>query len=111
MDVKFLFGKRLKSIRKSRGITQEHLAELLGLNPKSIYAIESGLKFVSTNTLNKIPEVLQVSFAELFTFDNDELPVKDLYKSICCELNTLTDAESLYFIKIIRDYKKMKKNK
>ena len=61
-----LFGKRLKELRKHRKLTQEQLAELIGLDPKQICRIENGGCFTTFETLEKIAKVFNVPIYELF---------------------------------------------
>ena len=42
MNIKKLLGKKIQKIRKTRGITQEKLAELVELDTSSISHIENG---------------------------------------------------------------------
>ena len=52
-----LFGKRLKELRKLNKLTQEQLAELIGLDPKQICRIENGACFTTFETLQKISKI------------------------------------------------------
>jgi len=58
-------GENIKKYRKIRGLTQEKLAEALGMEIKSLSLIETGNCFVSSKTLAKLSEFLRVSPAEL----------------------------------------------
>ncbi|WP_079677813.1 helix-turn-helix domain-containing protein [Planktothrix sp. PCC 11201] len=69
--LKFLFGRRLKKLRKSQKLTQESLAELTGLSVEFISYIERGIHAPSFDTLEKLSEALKVSFSELFNFEQD----------------------------------------
>jgi transcriptional regulator with XRE-family HTH domain len=60
------FGKRLAVVRKNRGITQQQLAEALGMSVVSIAYIETGKRFARLGTLHKIAKSLNVNIAELF---------------------------------------------
>lgn len=68
-DVKKLLGKRIKEIRKSRGLTQEKLAELVGIEPPNLSFIETGRFYPSPDTLQKIAKSLDVKIYELYMFD------------------------------------------
>ena len=61
-----LFGKRLKELRKLNKLTQEQLAELIGLDPKQICRIENGACFTTFETLQKIADTLNIEIFELF---------------------------------------------
>jgi len=69
-NVKKLFGKRLKEIRKSKKLTQEKLAELVGLDSQNISNIENGKYKPSDESLLKISKVLGVRPCELYAFEH-----------------------------------------
>ena len=54
-------GQNVKRLRENVGMTQESLAELLGLGVKHISAIEFGAAGVSIPTLMKLCSLLSVS--------------------------------------------------
>ena len=60
MDQKAI-GKRIKSAREKKGLTQEQLAEEVNLSPMHISVIERGNKLPRLETLIKIANVLVVS--------------------------------------------------
>lgn len=51
-------GRQIAAIRKKRGLTQEQLAELSGLNRVNITKVENGRYNVSIDILHKICKVL-----------------------------------------------------
>lgn len=65
-----LFGKRIKELRKQHKITQEKLAELIGVEPQQICRIEKGSCFTTMETLEKFSKVFDVNIAELFKFSH-----------------------------------------
>lgn len=62
------FGKNLRLIRKSRGFTQENLANDMGVEISQISRIERGI--ISTSTFNtyKISKTLNIDVKDLFNF-------------------------------------------
>ena len=60
MDQKAI-GKRIKSAREKKGLTQEQLAEQVNLRPMHISVIERGNKLPRLETLINIANVLDVS--------------------------------------------------
>jgi len=60
------FGKSLAAARKSRGMTQQELAEQVNMSVVAIAYIETGKRWARIGTLNKIAKVLKVDIAELF---------------------------------------------
>lgn len=67
-EQKFLkaFGERLAKLRKSRGLSQEKLADRAGLHAVAITYIETGKRLPKLNTVYKLASGLGVSVEELF---------------------------------------------
>jgi len=61
-------GKRIQEIRKSQNLTQEKLAEKIGIDTPNLSNIECGKRFVSAETLEKIISALNVNEKDLFDF-------------------------------------------
>ena len=70
MDNKQLLGRRLKELIKRKGISQEKLAELIGIEPTAVSNIVTGRNYPLFSTLEKITEVLNVSFEDVFKFSS-----------------------------------------
>lgn len=60
------FGRRVASIRKSHGYTQQELAEEIGMSVVAIAYIETGKRWARMGTLSKIANTLEVDIADLF---------------------------------------------
>jgi len=58
-------GKRIKTERKKKGITQERLGELCGLSAAHIGHIERGTRIPSLETVHSVSCVLDVSIDRL----------------------------------------------
>jgi len=75
-NISDLFGARIRELRKSQGITQEQLADSLGIEQKHVSLIERGKSYPSLDRLKKIAEALHVELPSLFEFthleDEDE---------------------------------------
>ena len=54
-------GGRIKARRRSVGVSQEKLAEMIFVSPHYIYEIERGMKAMSLETLMRLSEVLDLS--------------------------------------------------
>lgn len=66
------FGKRVKELRTSQGLSQEELAFMLGINRVTLYKIVKGKSFVSDKTLEKLGKALGVDISKLFTFKSNK---------------------------------------
>lgn len=79
-----LVGARIRDIRKSKGLSQEALAEKAGFNQSYIGFIERAERNISMINLEKIAGALSVGVYELFTYLKEqeglpeESPVKDI---------------------------------
>lgn len=77
MDIREELGKRIKNLRKSKNLTQDKIAELIGIETKSFSNIETGKVFPTATNLNKIMEILEVTPFDLFNYEylkpHDEL--------------------------------------
>ena len=56
-----LIGKRIKKIRKAKGLTQDRLSELSNISPQHLSQIESGKTKLSLPTLINICNALDVT--------------------------------------------------
>lgn len=66
MNVAAIFGSNVQRYRKSKELTQEHLATKLEISQKHLSDIENGTKFASSHLIEKLSEVLAVSPSMLF---------------------------------------------
>lgn len=85
MDIKSLLGRKIKQYRILRGYSQERLAELLNISQRTLSGIECGANFLTSQTLDKILEVLKISPDELFYVEylkDDEDLVLELISDI-----------------------------
>jgi transcriptional regulator with XRE-family HTH domain len=60
-----LFGRRLRELRKERGLTQEALAEAADLSGNYISELELGQKVPSLTILVRLAQALEVGAPEL----------------------------------------------
>jgi transcriptional regulator with XRE-family HTH domain len=67
-EQKFLkaFGKNVATLRKSRNITQQQLAEDIGVSVVTIAYVETGKQWVRPKTLGAIAASLKVSISDFF---------------------------------------------
>ena len=70
MNIKKLLGKKLKLIRKSKKLTQEQVAEFVGVDTTSISNIENGKYYPNAENLDKILQFLDTKPSEVFTFES-----------------------------------------
>lgn len=59
-------GKKIQKLRKNTGLTQEEVAEKIGISRAYMGYIEQGRYSASIEVLEKIAKVLKVKMADLF---------------------------------------------
>ncbi len=72
-----LIAERLKEARKLAGVSQGHVAKILGLHRPSISEIEAGNRRVSAHELSRLAEIYDVSIAWLLGEAPDTLAAQD----------------------------------
>ena len=70
MNKKELLGKRLRDLRKKKGINQEKLAEMINVDPTTISNIENGKNYPSLVNLENLLSVLNSTFLDAFDFEH-----------------------------------------
>lgn len=66
------FGRRLRELRESAGLSQSELSERSGMNVKFLGSIERGRGNVTLISVEKLRRGLGVKLHELFRFDPTE---------------------------------------
>lgn len=66
-----ILGQRIVFLRKEKGMTQKELADLLDMDDGSLRKIESGRTNPTYFTLLRFSKALEVSLAELFSFEEE----------------------------------------
>jgi transcriptional regulator with XRE-family HTH domain len=72
-----LIAERLKEARKLAGVSQGHVAKILGLHRPSITEIEAGNRRVSADELVRLAEIYDVGVAWLLGEAPDALDAQD----------------------------------
>lgn len=104
------FGARLQKIRKSKGMTQEMLAEKLNWDAPNISNIERGKYFVTAETLNNIAQALNVEIRELFDFEY--MKHRDVMENaIKSYVEKCDDAKLEFLTKVISNLEEFRPNK
>ncbi len=102
MSIKKQLGIKIKRLRQKRGLTQEQLAEKMEIATRTLSGIESGKNFVTSETLEKVFTVLNVTSTELFALDHIK-PQEELVQEIVNDIQNLKDRNKIETIyKIIK---------
>ncbi len=65
------FGKKLRSIRKRQGLTQEQFAEILDISVDFLSLMERGLNAPSFESIESFSIILCIPVRDLFDFASD----------------------------------------
>lgn len=102
MKLKELIGIRIKRLRQERKLSQESLAERVGISPKYVSSIERGKENPTLDIVIKLAGALHVEVEDVFTVVQEETDPKKL-REIANILLKEADTEKLRLVvKILR---------
>lgn len=87
MDTRRLIGKRIQALRRSRGYSQEKLAEIVGINAKYLSSVERGVENPTLDLFIRLSKGLNVGIHEIFSIEHEGQSPKALRR----KLKTLID--------------------
>jgi transcriptional regulator with XRE-family HTH domain len=73
VDLRKKFGKRLQTLRRQSGLTQEQLAQAAQISVDFLSLVERGINAPSFENLEKLAKALGVPIRELFNFENNTI--------------------------------------
>lgn len=100
------FGKRLKVLRLQANMSQESLAEYVGVSTKTVSYWENAHNPVTLNKIPLIAEALNIPIYKLFLFLNVE--EKEADKDYIALLQSKTGAELELLIKLVKEIQKIR---
>ena len=71
------YSVKIKAGRKSKGLTQEQLASLIGVSSKTISRYEQGIAEPGVDTLFSLSEVLDIEMSEFLYFSESVFNLKE----------------------------------
>ena len=94
-SIKKVFGKNIHRLRKAKELSQEQLAEIVGLERDSISSIETGRAFTSSEAIANFSNYFNIEPYILFKSKNIEETdkIKDLKKEINRSLSDCDENE------------------
>lgn len=103
-NIKKQLGQQIKKLRQERGYSQEQFAEKLGIATRTLCGIEIGKNFFTSNTLEKILEILEITPQDLFRINHYQ-PREDLESEIIETIRGIKDREKIEIIyKIVKSF-------
>ena len=103
VNIKNLFGRKIKEYRKKKNLTQAQLAELVNVDDKHISCIESGKNFPSPDLIERLATSLDVEPKDLFEFYYLQ-DTEDLKSDIITMLDKLNKDELALAHKYVRTF-------
>lgn len=101
---KKLIGERVKEIRKGKGLTQEQVSEISGMDSKYLSMIEVGKRYPSLDYLERLAQIFGVEISDFFNYAH--LQVGDVHElNLKKMVDELTDKEKQLVMKIIKAIK------
>ena len=95
-----LLGSRIKVLRIQKGLSQDKLSELAGLNGKYLGEVERGSANISIVNLSKLADALDVPLPSLLTAAH-ERPRPELVAEIRKLIDTADDTQIKILYRII----------
>lgn len=77
-NIKKIFAHNIKRLRKNRNLTQEQLAEKIGLQWKSVVNFETARNVANSENLQNICNALNISPAELFLVESENSTIEKI---------------------------------
>jgi len=100
-DVFVNIGEKIKTARIAKGLTQEQLGELLGLQKSAVAKYENGrVVNIKRSTLQKISEVLGIKPSELIS-DNTKMTVSENRQKLIELINSIPESKVEITLKMI----------
>ena len=91
--MKETFGQRLQRLRKERNLTQEEVAEKIGITPQGISKWENNLSSPDINILLNLADILGVSVEELLGKEKEKTEVLQDFDYKIAVLKIVVDSE------------------
>lgn len=103
-DIKFLLGRRIKELRKIKGISQQELAELANIDQRSLSHIECGDTFPS-RSLFELANALDIELRDLFDFEHHKLDLLAMKSYILKNLDSISEENIKVLYRLIKSMK------
>lgn len=91
--MKILIGEQIRRLREMRSITQEQIAEALGMTRQRFARIEKGLSDISYDTIVSVARFLEIDPKEIT--DVCQEPVSASFRSGNADLTTFNEVEEM----------------
>ena len=73
MANKLELGKKLRTLRELKGLTQENIASHTGMSQKTYSLLENGRADIKIGDLEKIADLMEVSIPDILSFNEKQV--------------------------------------
>ena len=94
------FGKKIQMLRKTHGLSQETLANILNINRNNLSRIETGKSEPNLSIIRDVSKYFNIDAASLIGISNDEISSKDKIKLILENCNFLFENDLDFLVKL-----------
>jgi len=101
--VKSTIGKRIHRLRRSMDMTQQSLAERIGVNASYIGPLEKGLKCPSISVLQRLSEVLEQPIFSFFLDDSGDDNSDSVGQRVSAMLASHPADEKAFLLKMLEE--------
>lgn len=105
METRDQLGRRIRDLRKKRGLTQERLAEAASVDVKYLGNIERGKENPTIGTLTKLANTLSVKMYQILDFEHEITGKRVLKRRIGQMLATCDERELQIILRLVRSIK------
>ena len=93
-------GENIRIARKKSGLTQEELAERLGITFKAVSGWENGKYQPTIETLNKLLSPMGITLAEFFNENGDVSVLTDREKEVVASFRTMPEDKAELYLQL-----------
>lgn len=94
------FGRKIQMLRKTHGLSQETLANILNINRNNLSRIETGKSEPNLSIIRDVVKYFNVDAASLIGISDDNVSSKDKIKLILENCNYLFDNDLDFLVKL-----------
>ena len=94
-------GEKIKSLRKSKGISQEELAAMLKINRNYLSRVETGKSEPTAGILKQIAIIFNIDLNSLLDINNDNQDISEKVKYIVNICKYLHEKDLDFIVRII----------
>ena len=105
-----VIGKRIASLRRVRGLTQEVLAEKLDITVKHISSVERGVSSLSLDKMIEVSKILDCTMDYLVLGNDHKNAMDKLPVSVLNVLNSKDEDEISLLLDYLNLYGRLRKN-